>query len=77
MPAYAIDFGTVTVEPFEFTQAAPSDTWEIDHFLGRHPVSVLVVDSGGTPVLGDVEFTSITRVTVRFSSSFGGKAYIL
>jgi hypothetical protein len=77
MPAYAIDTGTATVVPYEHTQASPSSDWVIDHFLGRHPVSVLVVDTAGTTILGDVEFNSINRVTAHFSAPFGGKAYVL
>lgn len=77
MPAYDIDFGSVAVAPYEHTQASPSDVWVIDHFLGRHPVAVQVVDSGGTPVIGDLEFTDLNHATVRFSAAFGGKAYVL
>jgi hypothetical protein len=56
-------------------QVGVSDTWVIVHNLGYHP-NVTTVDSGGTEVIGDVTYDSISQVTVRFSSAFSGKAHL-
>jgi hypothetical protein len=56
-------------------QIVSSTTWTINHNLGFFP-AVSVVDSGGNYVIGDVTYVSQNVVTVSFSSSFGGKAYL-
>jgi hypothetical protein len=60
---------------YTHTQSVPSGTWVIQHLLGRHP-SVSVVDSAGSVVVGNVTYDSDIRVTVTFSASFSGKAYL-
>ena len=60
---------------YYFVQGVPSDTWVIDHNLGRHP-SVTVVDSGGTQVYGEVLYNSNNRLTLIFSNQFSGQAYL-
>ena len=60
---------------FVYTQSTPSDTWEIEHNLGKEP-SVTVVDSAGTTVEGDCEYINTNKLIVSFSSAFSGKAYL-
>ena len=60
---------------FVFTQASPSNTWNINHQLNKFP-SVTIVDSAGTQVIGDVQHTDTTNLTVTFINQFSGKAYI-
>lgn len=60
---------------FEFTQDTPSDTWIIDHNLGKDP-SVTVVDSAGNVVEGDCEYVNTNKVILSFSNAFSGKAYL-
>lgn len=60
---------------FTYTQSLPSDTWVITHNLGKFP-DVTVVDSAGTEVIGDCEYNDINTVTITFSGSFGGVAYL-
>ena len=57
------------------SQAVPAATWTINHGLGRYP-SVTVVDSAGSVVGGDVEYTSTNQVVIYFSAAFGGAAYL-
>ncbi len=60
---------------FVFNQTTPSDTWVIDHGLGRFP-SITVVDSAGSIVVGSVVYTTADRITVSFSGGFSGTAYL-
>lgn len=55
-------------------QSVASATWTVTHNLGKR-VSVTVVDSGGTTVIGQVRHDSDDQVTIFFSAPFGGKAY--
>jgi hypothetical protein len=60
---------------FIFTQASPSNTWNVNHALNKFP-SVTVVDSAGTQVIGDVQHIDNNNLTVTFVNQFSGKAYI-
>lgn len=46
-------------------QAAPASQWTITHNLGKYP-SVNVVDSAGTAIEGEVQYTSINQLVVSF-----------
>lgn len=56
-------------------QAVASDTWVIDHNLGKYP-SVSVVDSANDEVEGSVNHVSPMRVILVFSAPFSGKAFL-
>lgn len=60
---------------FIHIQGEASDTWMIEHNMGRYP-SVTVVDSAGSAVFGDVAYTNENQLTVTFSVAFSGKAYL-
>lgn len=60
---------------YVYNQAVPSALWVISHGLGRFP-SVIVVDSAGSLVVGDVLYESSNTVKVSFEASFGGIAYL-
>ena len=60
---------------YTYTQSIPSDTWVIQHNLGKCP-DVTVVDSAGSEVIGDCEYTDTNSVTLTFSGAFGGVAYL-
>lgn len=60
---------------FTFTQATPSATWTITHGLNKYP-SIIIVDSAGTEVVGDIKYTDINTIQVTFTSEFSGKAYL-
>lgn len=55
-------------------QSSASNTWVVTHDLNKYP-SVTIVDSGNNTVVGEVEYTSLDVVTLRFNASFSGKAY--
>lgn len=56
-------------------QGSPSSTWVIQHGLNKYP-SVRVEDSAGNDVVGDYEYDSADRMTLRFAGAFSGKAYL-
>ena len=60
---------------FIFTQGSAASTWTINHNLEKFP-SVTVVDSANNVVVGDITYTNTNSLTVSFSSTFSGKAYI-
>ena len=57
------------------TQLSASNIWEVQHNLGKY-VSVVIVDSGESVVIGDIEYNDSNKVTLTFQASFSGKAYI-
>lgn len=57
------------------TQLGAATLWVVNHNLGRYP-SVTVVDSGGTTVIGDVEYVDGNAIRLHFSYPFSGLAYI-
>ncbi len=60
---------------FIHTQATPSSTWEFVHPLGGRP-SIMVVDSAGTVVIGEIRYNSNTSITILFTAPFSGFAYL-
>jgi hypothetical protein len=74
-PNQTLNFVLPTGGSYIHTQSTASPTWTITHNLGYYP-AVSVVDSGDNHVIGDVNYVSINTVSVSFSASFGGKAYL-
>ena len=60
---------------YTHSQETPATTWTITHNLKFRP-NVAVVDTSDTVCYGDVDYTSDNALTVTFSQSFGGKAYL-
>jgi hypothetical protein len=63
------------VSTYIHEQLVPSTTWIIQHNMNSYP-TVTVVDSAGTVVVGNVTYDSKNRVTVEFTASFSGSAYL-
>jgi hypothetical protein len=63
--------------PFAYVhhQNTPDVLWTIDHNLNGYP-NVTVVDSAGTQVEGDVDYTSAVQLTISFTAAFAGDAYL-
>lgn len=59
---------------FTHDQMIPSDTWNVVHNLGYKP-NVLIEDSAGTIVHGEIDYVDNNNLTLRFSAAFAGKAY--
>jgi hypothetical protein len=58
---------------FVYTQNIPSTVWTISHMLNKFP-SVMVMDSAGTVVIGEINYQNINNITLTFSAAFSGKA---
>lgn len=67
--------GDATKVSYVHSQNTPSTTWAITHNLGYYP-SVLVKDSAGTAVEGEIEYVSVSALNLHFSAGFSGTAYL-
>ena len=56
-------------------QSTPSATWVVVHNMGIYP-NVIVEDSGGSTVEGEVVFNTANQITLTFSAAFSGTAYL-
>ena len=56
------------------TQIAAANNWIITHNLNKYP-AITIVDSGGTVVIGEIEYINLNLVYVKFNGIFSGKAY--
>ena len=56
------------------TQPTPSKVWQVQHNLGKYP-SITIVDSAGTQVEGDVDYTDTNNCILTFEGAFSGKAF--
>lgn len=65
----------VSDKHFVFEQGIASDTWVIEHNLGKYP-SVSLVDSAGTQFDADVEYNDENTCTVRMNGATTGKAFL-
>ena len=61
---------------YRHVQTSPASTWIISHNLNTKPGGVSIVDSADTVIIGDVTYDSLNVLTVKFTSSFSGRAYI-
>lgn len=60
---------------YTFVQAVDFATWTINHNLGYMP-SVTVIDSGGNDVEGSIIYNDTNTLTLSFSASLSGTAYL-
>lgn len=74
-PNQTLNFVLPSSGAYTHIQGSSASTWSITHNLGYYP-SVTVVDNGDNVVIGDVSYISVNQVSISFSASFGGKAYL-
>lgn len=60
---------------YVFQQSVPASTWTINHGLGDFP-SVLVLDSGGAEMRGEVHYPNDQTVVIVHSQPYSGTAYL-
>jgi hypothetical protein len=60
---------------YTHNQGVPAATWSVAHNLGFYP-NVTVVDSSGSSVIGDVQYTDSNNLIITFSGGFSGYAYL-
>lgn len=56
-------------------QGAANTVWSVNHSLNKYP-SVMVVDSAGTVVVGQIDYVDLNNLTITFNAAFSGDAYI-
>lgn len=56
-------------------QRTAAKDWVIAHGLGKYP-SARVLDTAGTTVLGEIEYTDENNLILHFSAAFAGAAYL-
>ena len=67
--------GATQVVAYTHLQNAVSLSWVITHNLGFYP-NVVVTDSAGTVVEGDLSYASVNQLTVTLSHAISGSAYL-
>lgn len=60
---------------YTFNQVSSTATWSITHNLNTNP-SVVIVDSAGREVFGDIYYDSLNTLRVVFATPFSGTAYL-
>jgi hypothetical protein len=60
---------------YRHIQGASSSVWTINHGLQKFP-AVVVKDSAGTIVIGEIDYVDTNNVTLTFSGAFSGEAYL-
>lgn len=60
---------------YRHVQGAAASVWTITHNLNKY-ASVMVRDSAGDLVTGQVAWPSLNTITVTFSAPFSGEAYV-
>ena len=60
---------------YRHVQNASSNIWVINHNLQKFP-AVVVKDSAGTIVIGDINYIDENNVTLTFSGAFSGEAFL-
>jgi hypothetical protein len=60
---------------YTHTQNAVSLSWVITHNLGFYP-NVVMTDSAGTIIEGDIAFNSLNQITITISQALSGYAYL-
>lgn len=68
--------GAADHAPVVLEQGSPATEWTFNHNLGYFPAAVMVVDSAGTAVLGEIIQSTDDTLILRFKSPFSGKVYI-
>lgn len=63
------------INGYTHIQGLPAATWSVVHTLGKYP-SVMVVDSSGQEVIGDVRYVDENEVEITFAAAFAGRAYL-
>ena len=74
-----LTINTISAQFFQFEQAIPSSTWEIEHNLNRYPiVDVWFVNEGETVRLNPNQVTYVdpNNVTISFSIPQSGFAVL-
>lgn len=66
---------------FRYVQGSPSASWIIAHNLGFSPGGIIVIDSNGSVVEGEIDYIDNNNLILNFfangiPSPFSGQAYL-
>lgn len=64
-----------SISTYTHNQSTASTTWIINHNKNSYP-SVTIVDGSGSVIMGDVVYTNANTVTIAFTTTISGKAYL-
>jgi hypothetical protein len=67
--------GAGVVSNYHHVQVTPATSWVVSHGLGFRP-NVSIVDSTGREIIGEIDYTSATVVTLSFTAAVSGDAYL-
>lgn len=56
-----------------YQQQVASAQWNINHNLNKYP-NVIIIDTAGSLVMGDVKYLDMNNIQLNFSVSFSGEA---
>lgn len=65
----------INANQFTFSQSTASNTWTVNHNLGRIPL-VTTVNDAGQVIIGDVTHVDSNNVTINFSEALTGTIYL-
>jgi hypothetical protein len=68
-------FASLSGGAYTHDQMTPGNVWNITHDLGFFP-NVMTFDSAGTQIIGEVVHLDKNSMTITFSHSNAGKAYL-
>ena len=68
-------FASLTGQAYTHDQMIPNLVWNITHNLGFFP-NVMTFDSAGTQIIGEVVHLDKNSMTITFSHSNAGEAYL-
>ena len=74
----AIDYDYVQSqvrENYVHDQQVASNSWVVIHELNKFP-AVSIVNTANQAIVGDITYNSLNQLTITFTSSISGKAYI-
>lgn len=63
---------------FVYIQTEAADLWTIKHDMGKYPAVTVIgdFDNGRENVLGDIDYTDDTTLTIQFDEPIAGTAYL-
>ena len=69
-----LNSGIVADKHYTHNQNIAATTWTVTHSMNKYP-AVMVTDSTGEGVEGEVQYTGLNTLTIKFSAPFAGKAF--
>jgi hypothetical protein len=70
-----LDTNWTSLDRYDHTQVVLTNTWVITHNMNKYP-NVIVIDSVQQQTIGDITYNSANQLTIVFSASITGMAYL-